>query len=307
MPQQIPGDSTIHFGVAESTPELCSSFECVLWSFLTDPVVLIAGVLTALLFVQGLVILRAAEGRCREERRRTRAEADALAEFAERVSHVAPVRSVQTSVTPTETLVDISRGDGLQEIERAYRETVMSVPHYDEEYGEPFHENVVEEFGPDTAAALESNQAVTAVLQRTLLTKSQQSRRDREAFAEALSAELGELETVRRRLTAIERARARLSAGITDGGIPKRSFEELLTAWNELSDLEAELDEVVEDRQASLADPPYETNDWAPSFYEYLYEPLKEASYPILAQTLELVEQVRDERQVIVRGLARHY
>lgn len=298
--------SSIHFGVVENTPDVCTGLECQLWAIATDPLVLVTMAFLALLFVQTFVVLRAAEGRCREERRRTRAEAGAFAEFADRVASMTPTAAAELGGPPTATIVNRSTGDDLAAVRDAYRETVMAVDHYDEEYGEDLHDNLAQEFGHDVAASLDSGGTLSDMLRRTLAAKSRESVHEREGFAEAIDDELDELRSIRRTFGAVEGERERQRV---DGDLSTatRDFDELLTAWDRLEELEGRVEAVLEERQASLAEPPFRIDDVGPTFYEYLYAPLREASYPVLAEGVSLVDRIRSDRTAVMHGIARSY
>lgn len=296
------GGSNVHFDIERVDPELCSSLECQVQSMLTTEVVIAGAILAGLLFLGAFYVIRSAEDRCREERRRTQAEAQAFFDFAEQVSDLAPAPSVELTSTPT-ALLEPPDGGGLNTVADVYRATVMSVDHYDEEYGEPFLENVEAEFGPETATALEMNDRLTEMLQRTLIAKGKQAVREREVLDAAVAAELDELGRFRTRLVSVERARNHLMTDARSTQLSTR-FDYLRDTWDELDELEAKLDELVADRQDSLADPPLSMRRWGHNFYEYLYGPLEGATYPVLAEALDLVKQLHSNRQEVEQRLA---
>jgi hypothetical protein len=91
----------------------------------------------------------------RREHRRTADELEALRGFEDRVraipseEHTArsrPAIGVTTATVGTTT--------GLQQVQAAYESTLMSVPHYLEEYDDTYPESLAEEFSPDIASAL---------------------------------------------------------------------------------------------------------------------------------------------------------
>ncbi|WP_456264523.1 DUF7260 family protein, partial [Aeromonas schubertii] len=54
--------------------------------------------------------------------------------------------------------------DGLNDVQQAYRETVMSIAHYDEEYDEPLAQNLAFEVGEELAAAIMTHSQLTPYL-----------------------------------------------------------------------------------------------------------------------------------------------
>lgn len=299
------GGSNVHFNIERVDPELCSSLECQVQSLLTTEVVIAGVILAGLLILGAFFVIRSAEDRCREERRRTQAEAEAFYAFAEQVSALTPAPSMELTSTPT-ALLEPPDGGRLDTVADAYRATVMAVDHYDEEYGEPFLENVEAEFGPETATALEMNDRLTEMLQRTLTAKSKQAARERKALDAAVAAELDELGRFRTRLVSVERTRNHLMTDARSTRLSTR-FDYLRDTWDELDEFEAAVDELVADRQESLADPPLSMRRWGHNFYEYLYGPLEGVTYPVLSEAINFVEQLRRDQETIARRLARAY
>jgi len=143
--------------------------------------------------------LGTAERVLERERTETTAERDAFEAFSERLSTIeAAIETVGPSQAP---LVAGRSGaaDQLQRVRAAYRETVMSVPHYDDVYGESLLENVTAEFGSDLAAGIgpAESQTLTQPHKTTLRTAAAQAVQDREAFVEALDRETQSLADAR--------------------------------------------------------------------------------------------------------------
>lgn len=296
------GGSTVHFSPEQVDPELCTSQWCHLGSVVSTEMVIFAAILVGLVLFGTLFIIRSAEDRCREERRRTRDEAKAFQRFADRVSSLTPAQSIELTSTPS-TLVEPPDGEDLRTIEDTYKKTVMAVDHYDEEYGESYLASIRGEFGDDAATALEANDQLTSLIQKTLVTKSRQAAREREALASAVTVELDELSTYRRRLDELERKRERAMANI-DKPHFKTGFEYTRDTWDELYRLEDEVETIAADRQASLQDSPLTMRLGSHDFYEYLYAPLEEATFPVLAQTVKLIEQIQSDRHTVEQRLA---
>lgn len=49
----------------------------------------------------------------------------------------------------------------IEQVRNAYRETVMSMPHYDEDYGQSLTDDIAEEFSPELANALATADTLT--------------------------------------------------------------------------------------------------------------------------------------------------
>jgi len=120
----------------------CTSVSCDLASIASEPGTVTALVIAGVVAFVALAYIRDAEADCRNERRRVLDERDAFEEFADRVSGLdpAPVSSTASSLDGSAATVRIvstangANGVGndvrLRRVLVAYRDTVMSLPHY---------------------------------------------------------------------------------------------------------------------------------------------------------------------------------
>lgn len=143
-----------------------------------------------------------ARERLRIERRRVVDEREAFRAFRGRVDSVAaetvqPVRRSGGAMRETAP----APGSGLVAVRDAYVETVMSVPHYADEYDDTYERSVAAEFGPELAYALARTSRFHAEYKRSLLTAVDTAIEERERF----------LKTVRSETESVERAASRLS------------------------------------------------------------------------------------------------
>jgi hypothetical protein len=78
----------------------------------------------------------------------------------------------------------------------------MSVPHYEETYGESLEENFTAEFSADLAAILRRDGTPFSVVAKTRVTAAaRETAARRDQFCDALSTELDSLENARSELT----------------------------------------------------------------------------------------------------------
>lgn len=131
------------------------------------------------------------------------AELDAFETFAARLAMIEPV--AQKSEPGRQRMV--ARGgpsaDRMEQVRTAYRETVMSVPHYDEVYGESLVDNVAAECGSDLAAGIhaETSMAFHPSYKTALQTATAQAKQERRTFLDTLDREGRSVETARTDLT----------------------------------------------------------------------------------------------------------
>ena len=239
---------------------------------------------------------------------RTTTERDAFASFLQRISdldvsavdlqpnhaHQAPTQTLATPETPGHAESQLER------VRNAYRETIMSVPHYDEDYGDSLPESLAEEFGPEIATAILTSDQLTPHLQNQLIGATHHVRESRHALLQGLENEHSALKTADENLT-------RLGADLDDV-FSAQSFhawpdEDLATARDCLHTRQQECDEFAADRQATLREQRIPgTHHVDHEFAQYLYESLS-VTYPVLTDIASLAETLHNAQQGVERAL----
>jgi hypothetical protein len=239
---------------------------------------------------------------------RTTTERDAFASFLHRISdldissidlqpnhaHQASTQTLATPETPEHAESQLER------VRNAYRDTVMSVPHYDEDYGDSLPESLAEEFGPEIATAILTSDQLTPHLRNLLIDATHHARESRHALLQGLENEHSALEAADENLT-------RLSADLDDV-LSTQSFhawsgKDLTNARDCLHDREAECDQLAADRQATLREQRIPgTHHIDHEFTEYLYESLP-VTYPVLTDITSLVGTLRTAQHSVERAL----
>lgn len=296
----------------------CTSLSCDLTATASEPGVVTALVITGVVALVALAYVRDAKDDCRSERRRVLDERAAFEEFADRVSGFdpAPASSTASSLNgPMATVRTVSAGNGgngiddvrLRRVLAAYRDTVMSLPHYREEYDETIPESLAAELGPDTATALAANGTLSAGAQSALVRRSRQAADARSSLADAIGAEIDALSGYETDLNRVDRRRRRLLEHLD--GMNGDGTDAAIDVWRRLEELEDEVDEVAVERQHTLNDPPMTVDapgDGADnqSFHEYLYGSTEGPNRPVLAQIGELVDRIRTDRDRVAKRVA---
>lgn len=239
-----------------------------------------------------------------DERAFTEAEREAFETFAAEVESMS-VRTGPTSGANAAVLAGRQRNAvAIGEIREQYRETVMSVPGYDDVYDEELTENVAAEFNEELATVLDDGVQFTRPLQELLVRQSSNSALERERHLEALAVERRSVANARSRLTEIEPLFER-----TDPvRLHHASFDELLEYEACLGDATAECEQLLEDRQHEIHtnNRPARGRSTGTFLQEYLYRSL-ETSFPVLFSTLEGMRKLGDRRRTVVRSIARRY
>lgn len=259
------------------------------------------GVVTAFALA-ALVYVREARPACETERRRARTERDAFQRFSRRVADVEATATGPADVHHgAATLVRTDAADdGLRRVRDAYGETVMAVPHYDEEYDESMVANMSAEFGEEVATAVAGGAAFTPQLKHAVVAASDESRRQRAGFVRALARERDALSAAGDRLGGVDAA----LDGSNATPLSRRSFDDLAALDDRLRDLEASVAGVVRDRQAAVRggyQGRYRRHE-GHEFLAYLYRDLP-VTYPVLADAASLLDDLATARRRVVRAL----
>lgn len=132
------------------------------------------------------------------EQREVSAEVDAYEAFRERVNGIDPRPS-----TPPDRASRLanpeseSSEDRLERVRAAFRDTVLSTPHYEKTYGESLVDHLASEFGAEVADAFrpESSVSFTAPYKATLEARATLAVRTRRNFLQTLDGERDSLES----------------------------------------------------------------------------------------------------------------
>ncbi len=304
---------TVHAQQAELVEEACrSTLACTT----TDPVyhlliALVTGLLT-LAVVASVLHLRDALSLVDEERSHTAAERDAFEDFAREVAALEPTagpvaqsasaRSAPVMTQASAIPADPPPDDGLETVAAAYRNTVMDVPHYGDEYDESLAENMTAEFGQELAATIVDGSRLTPGLQNALIEQSQDAKERRDRLINALDRETEELEEAHDALSSINETTEELTSWLAGN----RSFDELMHAWESLHRLEQDCSRLLSRRQERLQTGILSghTRKNAPSLQEYLYGSLP-VSYPVLAEGSALADRIQTAQRQVLDQLTR--
>lgn len=210
------------------------------------------------------------------ERTEVTAERDAFEAFVERLATITPETEPAARVPSPAVAAREPVPDRIERVRAAYRETVMSVAHYDDVYGESLAENAAAEFGPDLAEGLRGDRSVpfTRLYKNALRTAAAGAVQERRVFIDVLHRESQSIERARTELTD-------LIAELDTTIIPE---------WYQETFADR-LDRVATERQKTLR-----TRQSLPSIEDhglctYLYE-RESWSYPVLTSVTRVHETV---------------
>ena len=267
--------------------------------------------------------IRAARAALRVERRRVVDEREAFRAFRGRVSSipdesgsVGPSDAASPDAfgggglggaTPDPGTVRASPGSRLVAVRDAYRATVMSVPHYAEEYDDTYERSVAEEFGPELAYALTRTDCFRGAYKRSLLSAVETAIEEREAFIDALESETESVERVGSRLEPI---RTEIGAiddelGGDDAEAASVGFGALDACRTRIGALREDCDRIAARRQRVLAD--HERRLALGDELDlpgYCYQDL-DITYPVLAAVGTVGDRLEALRVRIERAMTR--
>ncbi|MFB6155082.1 MAG: hypothetical protein ABEJ22_04245 [Haloferacaceae archaeon] len=138
--------------------------------------------------------------------------------------------------------------DDLRAVRTAYRETVMSVPHYESDYDDTLAENVRAEFGGELARYVTGGGGLTPVVYGALREESERARTERVRFLAVLRRERESLQQAEATLNECERRAVELADRLDEG----TSTGALEAAGEELRELERRCGAVSEARQETI-------------------------------------------------------
>lgn len=242
----------------------------------------------------------AALGAVRAEQENVRAEREGYVEFAEEVRSLSTAG--QSAVGTTAQAINTAPGNRvLETVRETYRETVMSTPDYDREYGESFEEHVATEFGDDVAALVVDGNHLNGPLKRLLVRQARESARRRDLLGEALTVEERSLENASSSLEPV----AEFLSGLDRTDISALSLSELVALDADLRTHRDRCRRVLEARQREIHTVNRRLKGETKTLtQEYLYRDLP-VNFPVLSTTLEFVESLEETRSALVRSVCR--
>lgn len=296
--------------------EACTGIECTLLANLDALIFLLWIGGFALVTLATLLYLPRARSAVTEERSRTAAERDAFERFRKHLSKMdlptSPSGSKGDTAPPTAGMGQStagmasstggSTGHGLlyapqkgeeawlREVRDAYRDTVMAVPHYEEEYDEPIAVNMAAEFDTDVATAVCNGDQITPQVASVLNQYSTDAVERRVELLKALARESESIDEAYETFGEADRSLQHIEGR----SFLQRPYQELLDIWDRLGDLEDRCERQLEARQEAIAAQPtaWRTDD-TPSLQAYLYADLP-VTHPLLAEGAQLIERIRE-------------
>lgn len=220
--------------------------------------------------------LETAERAVERERAEVLEERRAFTAFERRVAGIEPASSSSSPAPIPRILTADDRSRAVERIRSLYRETVMSVDHYEEQYGESLVEHVTAELSAEVAASLQRERGTpfTALQKETLMTVVEKAIGQYDTFCTDLNKEADSLDTTRTRL-------ADMLSNHNTVSVPD---------WYQ-SDFEAELEDIAKTRQERVQNRMFLSREAGHDFCSYLYRDAK-WTYPVLTAVARFRQSV---------------
>lgn len=306
MVSALPLSISVHANRLDAVEEVCGpALGCAPTDVVGQLLLLVVTGLLAVFVLAAIQRVSEARTAVSEERSRTATERQAFARFARQVARLESSRSAQQlasadGVVAAATVSSHSPPDRrLEAVRDAYQETVMGMPHYEEEYAEPLARHMREEFGEEVATAVTSGGQLTPELKQVLVERSREAAAERERLMHRLDREAEALDAADEQFTAIAADLDEAEgSSLTDFG-----FERLVDEWNRLGELESRLSRLLGRRQETLdANELSPLGDGRQSLHDYLYGDL-DTRFPILADGAVLADRVKGARSRVLAAL----
>lgn len=242
----------------------------------------------------------AARGCLRRERRRTVDEQEAFEAFERRLRELDVASSTVREGVSRVQLAGTAPTEGIRAVREAYEATVMSVPHYGEEYDEPFEQHLQGEFSPELAALLSRGTAFDSRVRQRVLAAAAHAQETRGRLLEALDIEQESFEASSAELLSV----ASELPEYRDVTFADRRYGTLDAYRTRLLTLEESCEAVVESRQEALLDQHRSLSIPVdgPDVPTYVYRDL-EVTYPVVATAADVLDCTESLRGDVERAL----
>ena len=251
-------------------------------------------------------VLEGARETVRVERRRTADERAAFASFRSRLDAIPATTAAGVTADrrfdgPQPIGYETPRmGTELLAVRDAYQSTVMSVPHYEEEYNDTYAASLAAEFGPELAAALTRESALHEHVRRSVLGQTTAAIETRDEFETVLEREQASVRAASEELRSLDDSVASLGETAVD----RLDFGGLDAHRARLEVLERRCDEVATTRQRErvAVEQSMHFDGETDDVQTYLYQDLP-VTYPVLAAVAAVGRQIDAVRRDVERAI----
>lgn len=185
-------------------------------------------------------------------------------------------------------------------VREAYSETVMDVPHYEEDYGDSYLESITEEFGPELGILLTQSNQFTPATKSALIAEIDEAIEQRKEFKKIVEREFCSLESAATEVQSLSNRVESLSQ--TD--FESATYGTVNAYLHQTDSFYTNCDKIARDRQHDLANIERSWNAPAssPDLPTYFYQSLP-VTYPVLADLGKIGESIKRLQQEIEQAI----
>lgn len=248
-----------------------------------------------------LAYMSAAKDEVETEIREVKHERDGFRAFRTRIESLPATTEATVGRSNSLQILD-TRDAPISLIRSAFEETVLTLPHYREAYGDDVDTNLALELDPELVAGLHHQVALTPVLKRTLRVEAREATANREGLLAELRAERNALNRVE---SDVDGVLSELRS-MNRRPLKRKDFAQLRSDHVRLVDLRDELRSISEERQTQIhrMHRKFRLSFDEPTLQEYLYQG-RDVTYPILATLVRLDRMIEGARSNIVRAVTK--
>ena len=221
-------------------------------------------------------------------------EIDAFKRFENIVSKT----NVESNTVNSANTIDqqISMENKCKKICAAYKKTVMSVSHYENEYNDTYISSIEEEFGTDIAIALTQTSCFTHITKTSLLSSINNNINERENLLDAILLEKESIVSFHKRIQNL----CENIESLSNQNLESLDFGALDAYWTQTNTLFKKCDRMASERQEKIQHVQTKifNNDSGLDIHEYFYQSLS-TSYPVLAAIGKVGKKIKSIRDNI--------
>lgn len=245
--------------------------------------------------------LAAAIAEVQIERRRTADELEAFRMFEEQIRAIPTEEPNFETGQPVAVAAPSAESTmGLRRVREAYESTLMSVPHYLEEYDDTYIESLVGEFSPEIAATLTDGTRFSDQCKRAVLSAVANAQSTRESLLDAIDREDGSVRQAKTELRPIIKECEELRSIQFN----TKEFGTLDAYRARLETLEEKCRTISHQRQDAIFD--QRRIQWLPADVPdvtvYFYQSL-DVDYPVISLIAELLDTITKCQRQIERAM----
>ena len=214
------------------------------------------------------------------EQRRVTDEIEAYEQFTTKLTTISDTSRSHTTQGAFDSTVEAGLTSETSSIKNLFEETVMSVPHYEEDYDESFIEHIAAEFTPEIALLLHETDWLTEQHTSVLDSYIRSAITERKDLVQALELEYESVDHIGSQVHELSQQLLKISRR----EFTTMDFGALEAHWHRLEQIKTICDSIAADRQELIDSPTRAVvcSNSDISMSRYLYQDLA-YDYPILA------------------------